>query len=137
MRAVSLMQSAVVTALITLPLAAVAQTTTPLSGHYPPGQSGIRGAATPDPGFSYTNFSRFLTNLEIRDPSGQVTGEVGELRFANISMITWTSTFNVLGMRYGALVGIPFATKDVLATWKISTRDSVGLVRYSSLRLAL
>jgi hypothetical protein len=32
---------------------------------------------------------------------------------------------------------MPFATKDVLATWKISTRDSVGFVRYSSLRVAL
>src|SRR5215510_11114731 len=37
----------------------------------------------------------------------------------------------------GPAVGMPPATNDVLATWKISTRDSVGLVRNSVLSLAL
>ena len=46
------------------------QTQTPLHGHYPPGQSGIRGAVTPEPGSAYTNFSRFFSNLEVKDASG-------------------------------------------------------------------
>jgi len=36
-----------------------------------------------------------------------------EIRFANISMITWTSDWKLLGLRYGALAGIPFATGDL------------------------
>ena len=48
---------------------AFTQTPTPVTGHYPPGQSGIRGASTPDPGLSYTNFSRFFTNLQLAGAS--------------------------------------------------------------------
>src|SRR3989442_13948033 len=35
-------------------------------------------------------------------------------------------------MGWGPAVGMPPATNDVLATWKISTRDSGVFVRYSS-----
>ena len=45
--------------------AAVANAQTPVTGHYPPGQSGIRGASTPDPGFAVTNFNRLFTNLDV------------------------------------------------------------------------
>ena len=85
----------------------------PLTGHYPPGQSGIRGAATPRPGIAYTNFNRFFTNLDVVDTDGASVDELDELRYANISMITWTTNWDVLGMRYGALAGIPFATGDL------------------------
>jgi len=89
---------------------AVAQA--PVTGHYPPGQSGIRGAATPEPGSSsLTNFSRFFTNLE--GVGGAATGAIHELRYANISMFTWTSSWTLLGMSYGALAGIPVATGDI------------------------
>lgn len=92
--------------------AALAQT--PVTGHYPPGQSGLRGASSPDPGLQYTNFSRFFTNLEIVGATGaQIEPTPDELRFANISMITWTSDWELLGLRYGALAGIPFATGDL------------------------
>ncbi|HET9334230.1 MAG TPA: hypothetical protein VFQ21_11695, partial [Gemmatimonadota bacterium] len=46
---------------------------TPIAGHYPPGQSGIRGAAAPPVGWAYTNFSRFFSNLEVKDAEGAVT----------------------------------------------------------------
>jgi hypothetical protein len=84
---------------------------TPLTAHYPPGQSGVRGASTPAPGVQYTNFSRFFTNLELVDPTAPPIAK--QLRFANISMITWTTSWELLGLRYGALAGIPFATGDV------------------------
>src|SRR5262249_51201831 len=90
---------------------AVAETPVPVTGHYPPGQSGIRGASTPEPGFAYTNFSRFFTNIEVVGASG--TQEIGELRYANISMFTWTTDWELFGLRYGALAGIPFATGDL------------------------
>jgi hypothetical protein len=83
----------------------------PVTGHYPPGQSGIRGAATPDTGLSLTNFSRFFTNLE--GVGGGTASDIHELRYANISMFTWTSSWKVLGMSYGALAGIPVATGDI------------------------
>ena len=83
----------------------------PVTGHYPPGQSGIRGAATPDTGLSLTNFSRFFTNLE--GVGGGTASDIHELRYANISMFTWTSRWKVLGMSYGALAGIPVATGDL------------------------
>jgi hypothetical protein len=86
---------------------------TPVTGHYPPGQSGIRGASTPDPGFAYTNFNRFFSNLDFVTSSGGPTQHAGELRYANISMITWTSDWQILGLRYGALAGVPFATGDL------------------------
>ena len=92
---------------------ACAQAQTPIAGHYPPGQSGIRGAITPLPGFSYTNFSRFFSNLEVLDASGTVTREVEEVRYANISMFTFTSDAQVLGMTYGALAGVPFSTGNI------------------------
>jgi len=95
---------------------AVAQTSTPVTGHYPPGQSGIRGASTPDPGFAYTNFSRFFTNVQLVAALGTDARPVSELRFANISMFTWTTDWRVLGMRYGALAGIPVATGDLSAS---------------------
>ena len=84
---------------------------TPITGHYPPGQSGVRGASTPEPGFVYTNFSRFFTNLQVVGPSG--TQDIHEFRYANISMFTWTTNWKVLGLRYGALAGIPVATGDL------------------------
>jgi hypothetical protein len=93
--------------------AARAQPATPITGHYPPGQSGIRGAATPDPGFAYTNFNRFFTNAELTGPSGEPIQNIEELRYANISMFAWTTDLEILGMRYGAVAGIPFATGDV------------------------
>jgi hypothetical protein len=93
---------------------ALAQMQTPLTGHYPPGQSGLRGAARPEPGITFTNFNRFFTNVEQAGPSGAPAASIEqELRYANISMITWTSDWAPLGMRYGALAGIPFATGDL------------------------
>jgi hypothetical protein len=83
----------------------------PVTGHYPPGQSGIRGASTPDPGLTLTNFNRFFTNLE--GVGGGSASDIHELRYANISMVTWTSNSTFLGLRYGALAGVPFATGDL------------------------
>jgi hypothetical protein len=84
-----------------------------VTGHYPPGQSGIRGAATPESGLVYTNFNRFFSNLQVRDASGNSARHLDELRYANISMVTWTSDLQVFGMRYGALAGIPFSTGNL------------------------
>lgn len=84
-----------------------------MTGHYPPGQSGIRGAATPEPGFVYTNFSRLFSNLELTDAGGGSVGSLDEVRFANISMLAWTTDFELFGMRYGALAGIPFSTGNL------------------------
>jgi hypothetical protein len=89
----------------------------PVTGHYPPGQSGLRGASTPAAGFQYTNFSRFFTNLQIVGDAGAPSaGSLDELRFANISMFTWTSDWEIHGLTYGALAGVPFATGDFNAT---------------------
>jgi hypothetical protein len=93
--------------------ARVALPQTPVHGHYPPGQSGIRGAVTPDPGNAYTNFSRFFSNLEAHDAHGNATQSLDELRYANISMFTWTTDRELFGMRYGALLGIPFSTGNL------------------------
>jgi len=82
----------------------------PLAGHYPPGQSGVRGAATPAVGFAYTNFNRLFENGTLRDGGGDDVGTLDEARYANVSMFTWNSGKRVLGMEFGALVGIPFAT---------------------------
>src|SRR5437763_8536144 len=82
----------------------------PLTGHYPPGQSGLRGASTPDSGLSVTNFSRFFSNLQ---SAGEAPEAIHELRYANITMLTWTSSWRLLGLTYGALAGIPIATGDV------------------------
>ena len=86
---------------------------TPIAGHYPPGQSGIRGAATPPAGWAYTNFSRLFSNLEVKDAEGGTAQELQEARFANISMFTWVSEHEILGMQYGALVGVPVATGNL------------------------
>ena len=86
---------------------------TPVTGHYPPGQSGMRGASTPEPGLSLTNFNRFFTNLAVMDASGAPAEGMHELRYANITMITWTSPWTFLGLRYGALGGVPVATGDI------------------------
>lgn len=99
--------------MVCLARGALAQTPTPVTGHYPPGQSGIRGASTPGPGFAYTNFSRLFTNLRVADASGTQAQDLDELRYANISMFTWTTDWELLGLRYGALAGVPFATGDL------------------------
>jgi hypothetical protein len=92
---------------------ALVQAQTPVTGHYPPGQSGIRGASTPDSGVMYTNFSRFFSNLQVVGASGTQTQDISELRYGNISMFTWTTNWQLFGMKYGALAGIPFATGDL------------------------
>ena len=97
--------------LVGTPVAAAAQT--PLAGHYPPGQSGLRGGASPPRGWAYTNFSRAFTNLEAKDAAGETVREVGETRFANISMITCITHVRILGLTYGALAGIPFGTGNL------------------------
>ena len=97
-------------ALATTPVA-LAQST-PVTGHYPPGQSGMRGAAASEPSIAYTNFNRFFTNVEVVD-SESGAEDVDELRYANISMFTWASSWEPLGLRYGALAGIPVATGDL------------------------
>lgn len=104
-----------------------AQLQTPLTGHYPPGQSGIRGAATPDRGWVYTNFSRFFSNLQVRDASGEATQSLNELRYANISMLAWTTDWQVFGMRYGAVVGIPFSTGNLRPDAQDAESTGLGL----------
>ena len=91
----------------------VAQAQTPIHGHYPPGQTGLRGAAAPAAGWSFTNFSRLFSNLDVTDEDGNAVQHVGEARFANISLISWTGAEGILGMDYGAIVGIPFATGNL------------------------
>ena len=100
---------------------------TPIAGHYPPGQSGIRGAATPPAGWSLTNFSRFFSNLEVVDASGESVSEVDELRYANITMISWTTRWKLFGMTYGALVGIPFGTGNLTPSSQDAASTSLGL----------
>ena len=58
--------------------AASASAQTPLAGHYPPGQSGLRGGASPPVGWAYTNFSRAFTNLEAKDAGGETVREDGQ-----------------------------------------------------------
>lgn len=86
---------------------------TPVAGHYPPGQSGIRGAATPAPGIGITNFNRFFSNLEVKDAQGSPVGEKSEVRYANITMVTWKTPWRPLGLEYAAQCGIPFATGNL------------------------
>jgi len=92
---------------------ALGQTAPPIAGHYPPGQTGLRGAAFAAPGLSYTDFNRLFSNLEVKGAEGERLEPVGEARYANVSMITWTTDRTVFGMNYGALLGIPFATGDL------------------------
>lgn len=99
-----------------------AQAATPIAGHYPPGQSGLRGAAAARPGWSVTNFNRFFSNLEAVDAGGDTIGEPDETRYANITMITWTTPHEFLGMRYGAMAGVPFSTGNL----NPAPGDSVG-----------
>ncbi len=91
----------------------VVQAQTPLHGHYPPGQTGLRGAAFPQIGWSFTDFNRFFSNLEIKGQDGNTTDHVGELRYANIAMIGWNTPYKILGMSLGAIVGVPFASGNL------------------------
>jgi hypothetical protein len=92
---------------------ALAQTETPIHGHYPPGQTGLRGAATPDAGWSLTDFNRLFSNIDIKDQSGATVEQTDELRIANIGMIGWTSGEGPFGIKYGAIVGVPVATGNL------------------------
>ncbi len=94
-------------------MVADAHAQTPIAGHYPPGQSGIRGAATPRAGWSVTNFNRFFSNLEAKGADGNTTGTVDEMRYANITMVGVTTNYRILGLQYGALAGFPFATGNL------------------------
>ena len=106
---------------------ALAHAQTPLPGHYPPGQSGIRGAASPAPGWGITNFSRFFTNLEVKDAQGAAVESVQEMRYANITMVTWVTGARVLGMNYGTMIGIPFATGNLNPSSEEVESSSFGL----------
>ena len=99
--------------LLVLTRGASAQFVAPIHGHYPPGQTGLRGAAAPEPGWTVTSFNRLFSNLDAKDQDGNTAEAVNQSRYANISMIGWTSDYQVLGMNFGALVGIPFATGNL------------------------
>src|SRR4051794_11610217 len=101
-----------------------AQPARPVTGHYPPGQSGIRGAATPEAGVTYTNFSRLFTNEEVFDAAGNV---VDEFRYANISMLSWTTSRTLFHMRYGALLGVPFPTGNLRGAGRAVVSTHLGL----------
>lgn len=47
--------------------------------------------------------------------TGASSEDMSELRYANISMFTWTTNRMVFGMRFGALAGVPVATGDISA----------------------
>ena len=98
-------------AILALASPAVAQT--PVHGHYPPGQTGLRGGAAANPGWSITDFNRLFSNLDVKDENGQTAGVKGEDRYANIVMAGWTSEAQIAGMNFGALVGVPFATGNL------------------------
>ena len=101
---------------------------TPLAGHYPPGQSGLRGASAPaGPGWSITNFNRFFSNLEAKDADGATTRTLDEMRYANITMVTWNTDWTVLGLRYGAMAGIPFATGNLNPSSEDTGTTALGL----------
>ena len=102
---------------------ALAPAQTPLTGHYPPGQSGIRGASTPEPGLVDTDFSRLFSNLQVIDAQGDEAQSLDEVRYANISMFAWTTNFEVLGMRYGAALGIPPVIARLLCQRGLSDLD--------------
>jgi hypothetical protein len=104
-----------------------ARAQTPLAGHYPPGQSGIRGASSLPAGWGYTNFNRLFSNLDVTDPAGATVENPDEVRFANISMITWTTRSKVLGMTYGAVMGIPFSTGNLNPSTEDLGAESFGL----------
>jgi hypothetical protein len=94
-------------------IAIAAHGATPVHGHYPPGQTGLRGAASPDPGWSITDFNRLFSNLDTKDASGNTVATPGEARYANIAMVGWTSEDKIFGMSYGAIVGVPVATGNL------------------------
>lgn len=94
-------------------VAAPAFAQTPVAGHYPPGQSGIRGAAIPAPGFAITNFSRVFSNLEAKDAHGGLVASKSEVRYANITMLTYKPSWRPLGLEYAMQCGIPFATGNL------------------------
>ena len=119
--------SGVLTVAALLALASSASAQTPVAGHYPPGQSGIGGAAAARVGWSYTNFNRIFSNIELTDANGYTVDDVDELRYANISMFTCATSWKVLGMRYGALVGIPFSTGNLTPSSDDVGSSSFGL----------
>ncbi len=86
---------------------------TPIHGHYPPGQTGLRGSATPSVGWSLTDFNRLFSNLEIKDQSGAIVGQSDELRYANIAVVNVTTDYKLFGMNYGASLGVPVATGNL------------------------
>jgi len=117
----------VIVLVLLLVLAAPAFAQTPIAGHYPPGQSGIRGGAIPAPGFAVTNFNRFFTNLEVKDAQGNVTSEKSEIRYANITMLTYKPSWRPLGLEYAMQCGIPIATGNLNPTPDELGSKSFGL----------
>ena len=112
--------------LAVLALARPGLAATPIHGHYPPGQTGLRGGATPSVGWSLTDFNRLFSNLEIKDRSGDTIGDSDELRYANIAVLSWTSDYKLFGMNYGAYLGVPVATGNLNPDDDIAD-SSIGL----------
>jgi len=110
---VSVRHTRLVAALVLLTVPKAAHTATPVHGHYPPGQTGLRGGAAAAPGWSITDFNRLFSNLDVKDASGASVSHAGEVRYANILMTGWTSEAKIAGMNFGALVGVPFATGNL------------------------
>ena len=86
----SIRRTGLVATLVLLTVPTAARTATPVHGHYPPGQTGLRGAAAAAPGWSITDFNRLFSNLDVKDAKGKVTeyafssGPPGTLRRAGV-----------------------------------------------------
>ena len=86
---------------------------TPVTGHYPPGQSGIRGASTPEPGVRVHELQPVLhePGRRRRRRGAETSSTSCATRTSACSRGRRTGRF--FGLRYGALAGVPFATGDL------------------------
>jgi hypothetical protein len=95
---------------------------TPLSGHYPGGHVGIKGASSPmKPGLSLLNFNRISYFGNLISSSGENLGATNKVADANIIGINWITKKKILGMEYGCLLAIPLNN-----TYNNGTGESKG-----------
>jgi len=82
---------------------------TPIVGRYPGGHTGLRNAAYPqEEGLGWFVFNRFHKDDSLKNASGQTIGGAASGSYTIVNGLEYVTDFKILGMKYGAMVAVPF-----------------------------
>jgi hypothetical protein len=105
-------------------LAAQVQGQLPVGSHYPAGAEGIKGASLPPPGVYLRDYNFFYSACSVDG----LPVDADIFAYVQAPRLIWMTDWKILGATYGMDVIVPFAYKNVSATF--GDGDKFGLADF-------